>query len=510
MIKGIVMDMKKHNIVVLTPNGEFITFKKKVHSYMIGEEISFNEQEQRVPRFSTPSFLKPASLLVACFLCVLLFIYNQPEEKALAYVSVDINPSLELSVTKEFSVIDLQARNDDGKRILKEMRSWKNEHMQDVIRTIVKLSQEDKFLTDDKQVTLTAVAMDKSLDSQLENAMKELKKEYEIKHITVAYQFCTMQTREKAKKAGIGTGVYIKQENEKKNSVTTAAPTSEQEVNKEEGHSQPMSSPSAPSELSSVKEKNYEKQVHKEQKQTEVQSLKQIKENNENQHSNNGKGLTKENNGNKQGNSNSVPQQGSNGHQQGNNGNQQGNNGNQQSNNGNQQGNNGNKQGNNGNQQGNNGNQQSNNGNQQGNNGNKQGNNGNQQGNNGNQQGNNGHQQGNNGHQQGNNGNQQGNNGNQQGNNGKQQGNNGRGPEKEDNENQQGNNGRGPEKENNGNHHGNNGRGPEKENNGHHHGNNGRGPEKETDENQQGNNGRGPQKEYILDIDVNIWSEDED
>ncbi|WP_063261147.1 anti-sigma factor domain-containing protein, partial [Bacillus cereus] len=288
MNKGIVMDMKKHNVVVLTPNGEFIRFKRKAQSYMIGEEISFNTQKQREPRFSIPSFLKPASLVVACFLCVLLFVYNQPEEKVLAYVSVDINPSLEASVTKDLRVIDLRARNDDGKRILKEMKLKENKHLQDVIRTIIMQSQEDKYLTNDKQVMLTAVTKDNSLKSQLENAMKELKEEYKIKHVTVEYQSSTMQVRENAMKAGIGTGVYIKQENEKKKLLTPATPPFIQEENHDDAHSQPKSSSDAPSDLSPIKEKTYKKQEHKEQKQTEEQPPKQIKENKGNQQGNNG------------------------------------------------------------------------------------------------------------------------------------------------------------------------------------------------------------------------------
>ena len=84
-----------------------------------------------------------------------------------AYVSVDINPSLEASVTKDLRVIDLRACNDDGRRILKEMKRWENKHLQDVIRTIIKQSQEDKYLTNDKQVMLTAIAKDKSLEPQL-------------------------------------------------------------------------------------------------------------------------------------------------------------------------------------------------------------------------------------------------------------------------------------------------------------------------------------------------------
>ncbi|WP_277818477.1 anti-sigma factor domain-containing protein [Bacillus sp. TL12] len=295
MNKGIVMDIKKHSVVVLTPDGEFITFKRKSHSYMIGEEISFNEQEQRVPRFSIPSFLKPASLLVACFLCVFLFFYNQPEEKVIAYVSVDINPSLEAGVTKDLRVIDLRACNDDGKRILKEMKRWKNEPLQDVVRTIVKQSQEDGYLTNDKQVMLTTVTKEKSLERQLEKAMQELKKEYETKHVTVVYQSSTMQVRENAKKAGVSTGVYIKQENEKKKSLTPPAPPSNQEEHPQEIHSQPKSSSDASSDLSPVKEERYEKQEQIEQKQSQEQQPEQSKGNNGHQQENNGKEYKQEN-----------------------------------------------------------------------------------------------------------------------------------------------------------------------------------------------------------------------
>ncbi|WP_313960555.1 anti-sigma factor domain-containing protein [Bacillus thuringiensis] len=431
MNKGIVMDIKKHNVVVLTPNGEFITFNRKAHSYMIGEEISFDEEEQRSPRFTMPSFLKSASILVACLLCVFLFFYNQPEEKAFAYVSVDINPSLEASVTKDLRVIDLRACNDDGRRILKEMKQWENKHVQDVIRTIIKQSQEDKYLTNDKEVMLTAVAKDKSLGPQLEKAMQELKKEYEIKHITVEYQSSTMQIREDAKKAGVGTGVYIKQENEKQKSLTP----SHQE--------QPKSPSDVSPDATPVKEERYEKKEYIEQKQS-----KQIKENNGNQQENNGRG-SQGNNGNQQEN-NGRGSQGNSGHQQENNGRgSQGNSGHQQENNGRgSQGNSGHQQENNGRgSQGNSGHQQENNGRG------SQGNNGNQQENNGRgSQGNSGHQQENNGRgSQGNSGHQQENNGRgSQGNNGNQQENNGRGSQGNSGH-QQENNGRGSQQENSGN-----------------------------------------------------------
>ena len=168
-----------------------------------------------------------------------------------------------MSVTKDFRVIDLQACNDDGRRILKELKQWENKQLQEVIRTIIKQSQEDKYLTKDKQVMLTAVAKDKALEPLLEKAMKELKKEYELKHITVEYQSSTMQVRENARKAGIGTGVYIKQENEKNKSLTPPATPSNPVENEEEVQSQPESSPDASLDLSPVKEKNMKSKSRK-------------------------------------------------------------------------------------------------------------------------------------------------------------------------------------------------------------------------------------------------------
>lgn len=265
MNKGIVMDIKKRSIVVLTPGGEFIKCKKRLNSYVIGQEIEFQEQEKRQMSFSVPSILKPASLIFTCFLCVFLFLFNQPEEKALAYVSIDINPSLEASVTKDLRVTELRACNEEGKRILKEIKRWKNEPLQDVVRAIVKQSKEDGYLTSDKKVMLTSVAKEKSLEPQLEKTIQELKGEYDAKHVTVIYQESTMQMRENAQKAGVSTGIYLKQENEKKSPVSPAPPQV-QEEQPPEVDSQPDSSSHSDSQSNSSSSVQHEKTEQKEEK----------------------------------------------------------------------------------------------------------------------------------------------------------------------------------------------------------------------------------------------------
>ncbi|WP_242223451.1 anti-sigma factor domain-containing protein [Bacillus cereus group sp. BfR-BA-01380] len=269
MNKGIVMDIKKRSIVVLTPDGEFINCKKKLSSYIIGQEIVFHEQEKRLVSFSVPSILKPASLIFACFLCVFLFFFNRPEEQALAYVSIDINPSLEASVTKDLRVTELRACNEDGKRILKEIKHWKNEPLQDVVRAIVKQSKEDGYLTSDKQVMLTSVAKEKSLEPQLQKAIQELKREYDKQHVTVTYQESTMQIRENAQKEGISTGIYLKQENEKKKSSASPASPQVQEEQHPEVHSQPDSSSNSDSPSNSSSSVQQKRNEPKEQQKIE-------------------------------------------------------------------------------------------------------------------------------------------------------------------------------------------------------------------------------------------------
>lgn len=294
------MDIQKRSIVVLTPDGEFITCKRKPHSYMIGQEVSFNKQEQRAARFSLPSLLKPASLLVACFLCVFLFLYNKSEEKALAYVSIDINPSLEASVTKDLRVTELRACNEDGKRILKEMKQWKNQPLRDVVRAVVKQSEEDGYLTDEKQVMLTSVAKEKTLEPQLEQTMQGLKNEYDTKHITVVYVESTMEMRENARRAGVSTGVYIKREKEKKQQpvteqpapTPTPAPAPTPAPGQVEQPPQVNSQPDLPPNSSPpVEEERHEK---KEQKENPVQQPPQSERNNGHQEENKDKDHKKE------------------------------------------------------------------------------------------------------------------------------------------------------------------------------------------------------------------------
>lgn len=222
MNRGIVMDVQKQSVLVLTSEGEFVKCKKQHREYEIGEEILFPQAERIKQRnkflfsFWPKRFAFAASSVLA--LCLVLFFNSPAEEKAMAYVAVDINPSLEMTVDSELHVMKLEAYNDDGRRVLSKLKSWEDESLSTVIRAIVRQSQQDGYLKADKQVTITSVAAsgaDEQIEKRIDAVVTTVQKAYEKEAIKVLRQKSTLQMREDAKRAGVSAGIYMEQEKEK-------------------------------------------------------------------------------------------------------------------------------------------------------------------------------------------------------------------------------------------------------------------------------------------------------
>ncbi|MFD3447823.1 anti-sigma factor domain-containing protein [Microbacteriaceae bacterium 4G12] len=239
MNKGIVFKIERRGVIILTPNGEFVACKKKLRDYVVGQEIVFSEEErqtQRASRLSFP-FVKPVILTISCLLCAFLFFYYQKEQRALAYVAVDINPSVEASVDNHLRVINLEAYNADGKRIVKELKGWKGEALSKVIQDIVSQSQKDGYLTKDKKVTLTSIMTadsKKDFETQLKEVLVDMQAQYESKNIPTIYQEGTLDDRNHAQKSGLSTGNYIKKEREEQMKLSAIQEDKKPEVSETE------------------------------------------------------------------------------------------------------------------------------------------------------------------------------------------------------------------------------------------------------------------------------------
>ncbi|MDG4655633.1 anti-sigma factor domain-containing protein [Ectobacillus antri] len=204
MNKGIIMEMKRSTVVVLTPSGEFITCKRE-QAYTIGQEVSIRP----VQRWSF-SILKPAVAILCCVF--LMMLYSNRPDRVLAYVAIDINPSLEVGVTDQLRVVELYAYNKDGKRIIQHLSNWKHQSLQNVINNIVAESREEGYLKE-QGITFTAVTKEKEMSDRLNQNLKDLKATYEAQSVQVVYQQSTLEQRAIAKKQGISTGKYLQKQN---------------------------------------------------------------------------------------------------------------------------------------------------------------------------------------------------------------------------------------------------------------------------------------------------------
>jgi len=112
--KGIVAKIGADSCIVLTPQGSFVKIPLPAEEIRVGAEISYRKS-------SHASTFRPW-LLAATFLLALIscsFYHRALVPQPVGFVSLDINPSLEMSVDKDLQVIDVHAFNDEAVNLLR-------------------------------------------------------------------------------------------------------------------------------------------------------------------------------------------------------------------------------------------------------------------------------------------------------------------------------------------------------------------------------------------------------
>ncbi|WP_240610811.1 anti-sigma factor domain-containing protein [Ammonifex thiophilus] len=108
--RGLVLSEKKGRAIVLTPEGEFLEVASDGRG--VGEETVFHRPGWK-RRLYAALALAAAFLLVASF-----FLYSWCSPAPAAYISLDLNPSLELGVNREGKVVALHPYDEEGRKLL--------------------------------------------------------------------------------------------------------------------------------------------------------------------------------------------------------------------------------------------------------------------------------------------------------------------------------------------------------------------------------------------------------
>lgn len=217
MKKGIIMEMDDVFLTLLTPEGEFLRAKRLKQTYSIGEEISFYPVESKNHLKYLSSIKKVAKMKTvwAAAAAVLLFsgsfIPMYQNNKAYAYMSIDVNPSIEPGINKKMQVVELTGYNPEGKKIISHLDDWKKQDVTKVTEEILSEIGKEGYFKTNKHVIISTVPtsqMEKKEEQKLETDVKEITKAVSEQQLAYTILSGTEKDLETAHEKGVTAGKY--------------------------------------------------------------------------------------------------------------------------------------------------------------------------------------------------------------------------------------------------------------------------------------------------------------
>ena len=153
MKKGIVLEHHRNYSIILTRDGSFEKVVVLEKNAAVGVEVSYKPYKGQLfslKRINVP--IKTLSMVCIVLLLLLPLYFLVGKQKTYAYVTVDINPSIEMEIDKDFNVRHIKALNDDASIILKNMADTENENIETIIDKIINKSEHTGLTNDEKNM----------------------------------------------------------------------------------------------------------------------------------------------------------------------------------------------------------------------------------------------------------------------------------------------------------------------------------------------------------------------
>ncbi|MFS0892285.1 anti-sigma factor domain-containing protein [Peribacillus frigoritolerans] len=226
MKKGVILSVNKRSVTLLTPEGEFLKTKRQEREYEVGEEITFSPAKQKFTlAFSNihSSFKKTAVLSIAStFLILFSILPSYFSGPVSAYMTIDVNPSIELELDDDLEVLKLTGLNEDGKLVIGQLKDWKGKDIKAVTNRIVETTKQLGYLKGNKQIVVSTTLMkkNKELGKNLKEEIKEISEQDNVSKTKMKVIQATKSDRKQAREQGISTGKYLEKKlNEDKDKI---------------------------------------------------------------------------------------------------------------------------------------------------------------------------------------------------------------------------------------------------------------------------------------------------
>ncbi|XID93218.1 anti-sigma factor domain-containing protein [Paenibacillaceae bacterium WGS1546] len=168
MKRGTIMSLEGRTAIVLTPDGQFVRVRRRPQ-FDIGDEVGIEASERsfvsrrRVRLWQSGALA--SAVLIALFAVVL---FRTPP--VVAYVSLDVNPSLEIGLDAGERVRELRAVNEDATSIVAGIE-YRGKPIESVMNELARKLIEQRALTPEDGGVMIASVPVKKVDEQWEREL---------------------------------------------------------------------------------------------------------------------------------------------------------------------------------------------------------------------------------------------------------------------------------------------------------------------------------------------------
>jgi uncharacterized membrane protein YgcG len=209
---GIILELNKKQALIMTDEAGFMGINRKPGMF-IGEQVDIEQSIHK--KFSLNRYaysLGLASIAIVAFILLLVIAYSGQKAKLYAYVSVDINPSMEFAVNKEIQIINAKGLNNAGKILLRSI-DFQNMPVDRALMMVVEKAQQNHYFhnKNGKYVLIAAAVKTESLKRPVLLAKSIQRVEEKLKKQDIHLQFIqtTLAQRTTALQNNLSTGRYI-------------------------------------------------------------------------------------------------------------------------------------------------------------------------------------------------------------------------------------------------------------------------------------------------------------
>ncbi|MDF1511234.1 anti-sigma factor domain-containing protein [Robertmurraya sp. DFI.2.37] len=283
MKTGIIMEKDGRFLTLLTPDGEFLKVSSDGTHHDIGEEIPIPALDTyKSSPFVFWQMLKGKSVVALAIACLFLLFAFLPlnHDQVYAYMSIDVNPSIELGFNKNLKVIELIPYNEEGKEIIEELGDWKLKGIHEVTDSILNTIKSKGYLKKEQEIVISTVHIGESkqeADREIDKTISDLEKSISEDEARVTSYEATAKERDQALENGVTPGKLI---SEQKKSTTKESDQNKKPKKefKKELKLNPPSSKAPTSNEEAIERTKRQKVINKETKKQNENSYKQIKE----------------------------------------------------------------------------------------------------------------------------------------------------------------------------------------------------------------------------------------